>query len=67
MIVKVFSGTRPRDREELGDRVTTWIQANPDVQLVRTVVAQSSDRRFHCLSIVLICESEPPSEGRASR
>jgi hypothetical protein len=54
-LVKVFSVTKARDREELGDRVTAWIAANPAVQIVRTIVEQSSDDRFHCLSLVLLC------------
>lgn len=54
-LVKVFSVTRARERDELGERVTAWIKANPDVEIVRTVVAQTSDDKFHCLSMVLIC------------
>jgi hypothetical protein len=54
-LVKVFSVTKAREREDLGARVTAWIQANPDVQIVRTVVAQTSDDRFHCLSMILLC------------
>jgi len=54
-LVKVFSVTKAREREELGARVTAWIAANPGVQIVRTILRQSSDDRFHCLSMVLIC------------
>ena len=54
-LVKVFSATKARDREDIGDRVSAWIAANPEVEIVQTVVAQSSDRSFHCLSLVLIC------------
>jgi hypothetical protein len=53
-LVKVFSATRARDREELGQRVTAWIEANPEVRILTTVVALSSDRAFHCFSMVLI-------------
>ena len=56
-LVKVFSVTKARDREELGQRVMAWIEANPKVEIVRTVVAQTSDDRFHCLSMVLLCAS----------
>jgi hypothetical protein len=52
---KVFSATKARDREVLGDRVTAWIAANPAIQVLRTVVSLSSDRGFHCLSLVLVC------------
>lgn len=53
--VKVFSATRAQDRELLGDRVSTWLAANPQLEITRTVVSLSSDRRFHCLSFVLFC------------
>jgi hypothetical protein len=53
--VKVFSVTKARDRQSIGEYVTDWIAANPTVRIVKTVVAQSSDVKFHCLSIVLLC------------
>jgi hypothetical protein len=51
--VKVFSATRARDREELGEVITRWLRANPTFQIVDKVVTQSSDREFHCLTITL--------------
>jgi hypothetical protein len=51
--VKVFSATKAREREELGEVITRWLKANADVELVDKVVSQSSDNEFHCLSIVL--------------
>ena len=53
--VKVFSATMARDRESLGDRVTNWIRSNPELSIQQTVVVQSSDQGFHCLSIVIFC------------
>jgi len=53
--IKVFSVTKARDRQDLGDRVTAWIGANPQVKIVNTVVAQSSDQSYHCLSMILLC------------
>jgi hypothetical protein len=53
--VKVFSATMARDRESLGERVTAWIRGNPDVPVLSTVVTQSSDSGFHCISIVVFC------------
>ena len=44
-----------RDPWEMPSTVTAWIQANPRVQIVRTVVQQSSDQSYHCLSMVLLC------------
>jgi len=54
-LVKVFSVTKAREREAIGDNVTAWIAANPALRVVKTVVALSSDERFHCFSIVLFC------------
>ena len=51
--VKVFSATKAKEREELGETVTRWLRSNAGVEIVDRVVAQSSDDEFHCLSIVL--------------
>jgi hypothetical protein len=53
--VKVFSATKAKEREELGDVVTRWIKTNPDIEIVDKEISQSSDNEFHCLSIVLFC------------
>jgi len=51
--VKVFSATKAREREELGEEITQWIRSNPQIQILEKVVTQSSDREFHCLTITL--------------
>jgi hypothetical protein len=51
--VKVFSATKAKEREELGETITRWLKANADVEVLDKVVSQSSDNEFHCLSIVL--------------
>lgn len=51
--VKVFSATKAKEREELGDAVTRWLASNADLEIVDREVRQSSDNEFHCLSIVL--------------
>jgi hypothetical protein len=56
-LVKVFAATKMRDRESIGERVTSWIAANPGARIVRTSVTQSSDEEFHCLSIILFCSA----------
>ena len=53
--VKVFSVTKAQDRQAIGEKVTAWIAGNPDARVVKTVVALSSDMKFHCFSIVLFC------------
>ena len=51
--VKVFSATKARDRDGLGEKITSWIAANPSVLIVDKIVRPSSDSGFHCLSITL--------------
>jgi hypothetical protein len=51
--VKVFSATKAKERDELGETVTRWLRSNADVEVVDRVVTQSSDDEFHCLTIVL--------------
>ena len=50
---KVFSATKAREREEISDRINEWLQTNRNLDIVDTVVTQSSDREFHCLTITL--------------
>ncbi len=50
--VKLFSATKAADRERLGETVTGWLNRNP-VTVVDTVVRQSSDNQFHCVTIIL--------------
>ena len=54
-LVKVFSVSKARERESIGDRITEWIGARRDLRIVKTIVALTSDLEFHCLSIVLLC------------
>jgi hypothetical protein len=56
-LVKVFSATKARDRESIGEHVTAWLAAHPAAHVVRAQVTQSSDAEFHCLSIILFCAS----------
>jgi hypothetical protein len=51
--VKVFSATKAKERDELGETVTRWMRSNTDLEIVDRVVTQSSDDEFHCLTIVL--------------
>jgi hypothetical protein len=56
--VKVFSATKAKVREGLGEEITYWLSQNPKVKVVDQVVTQSSDSEFHCLSIVLFYKTE---------
>jgi len=56
--VKVFSATMAQERENLGEKVTDWIRSRPDVEIVNTVVTQSSDEAFHCIAITLFFKEQ---------
>jgi hypothetical protein len=55
---KVFSATKAKEREELGTHITRWLKENPQVKIKDTVVKQSSDNEFHCLTIVVFYDEE---------
>jgi len=56
--VKVFSATKAREREDLGEVITRWLRTNPGVRIIDKVVTQSSDREFHCLTITLFYQKD---------
>jgi putative lipoic acid-binding regulatory protein len=56
--VKVFSATKAKEREELGEHVTRWIREHKDAQVVDKIVTQSSDREFHCLTITIFYQMQ---------
>jgi hypothetical protein len=51
--LKVFSATKARDREGLGEVITTWLRENPRFEVFDRIVTQSSDAEFHCYTITL--------------
>ena len=51
--IKVFSATKAKERGELGEEITKWMEANPGYTVKDTVIRQSSDSEFHCLSIIV--------------
>lgn len=58
--VKVFSATMVADRDQLGEKVTAWINANSEHKKVTDlVVTQSSDEAFHCIAITVFYYEEP--------
>ena len=56
MGAKVFTATKAKDREELGEVITRWIANNPRAKIIDKIVTQSSDSEFHCLSITIFYE-----------
>lgn len=51
--VKVISATMIAQRGQLGEAVTDWIGQHPSLKIVDVVVRQSSDSRFHCVSVTI--------------
>jgi hypothetical protein len=51
--VKLFSVTKVKEREVLGDHITTWLRNHPELEITDKVVRLSSDAEFHCLTIIL--------------
>jgi hypothetical protein len=51
--VKVFSATMAQERDQLGEKITSWLSQNQGVEIVDKIVTQSSDEAFHCLAITL--------------
>lgn len=56
--VKVFSATKAKEREVLGEHITEWIRANPKLSIIDKIVTQSSDSEFHCLTITLFYKNQ---------
>jgi hypothetical protein len=59
MGAKVFTATKAKDRDGLGEVLTRWIHDNPQARIIDKVVTQSSDREFHCLSITIFYDLPP--------
>lgn len=51
--VKVFSATKALERDALGEKITAWLDRHREYSVVDTVVCQSSDNEFHCLTITV--------------
>ena len=63
--VKVFSATKFRERQNLGDEITKYLRDHPGHEVVREVVTQSSDNEYHCLSITLFMRNGTKANGKA--
>lgn len=53
MGLKVFSATKAKEREFLGETITDWIRTHVEYEVFDKIVTQSSDSEFHCLAITL--------------
>jgi hypothetical protein len=59
--MKIFSTTLARDREQMGETITRWLNDNAALEVVDKIVTQSSDKEFHCLTITLFYRERPRS------
>jgi len=57
--VKTFTATLAAQRCGLGDVVTSWLRAHPEIDVVDIVVTQSSDHAYHCLTITVFFNDAP--------
>ena len=52
--VKVFSATKHKERDELGETVTRWLSSQQGrIEIVDKIVTQSSDSEYHCVTITV--------------
>ncbi len=61
--VKVFSTTLARNREAMGENVGRWLAEHPELEVVGREVRQSSDKAFHCLTIVVFYREREPERS----
>lgn len=54
----MFWATVFAQRAKLGETVTEWLAAHPEIELVDMVVTQSSDAQYHCVSICVFYKGE---------
>lgn len=64
--VKVFSATKAKEREALGEAITEWIRGNPNMEIIDKIVTQSSDSEFHCLTITLFYRARKGASSAAA-
>ncbi|MBW1809697.1 MAG: hypothetical protein JRJ87_15990 [Deltaproteobacteria bacterium] len=56
--IAVFTATKAKEREGLGDRVTEWLRQEPPKEILDLQITQSSDDEFHCLTFSLWYKTE---------
>lgn len=51
--VQMFTASKPRDRDQLGETISAWMSRNRHLEIVDWVITQSSDNAFHCVTMSL--------------
>ena len=64
--VEVFAATTASARDSLGERVTAYLKAFRG-EIVDTVIRQSSDSEYHCLSITLLLKEDADATSHNDR
>ena len=41
------------ERDQLGTKITDWIDKHPECEIVEIIQTQSSDHAFHCLTFTV--------------
>jgi hypothetical protein len=63
--MEIFSTTMHKERQLLGEWITSWLKANPQVKPVNKIVTQSSDRQYHCLTITILYAGKATVSARS--
>ena len=56
--VQVFTATKAKERNGLGDRLTEWLGSEPVKEIRDVQCTQSSDDEFHCLTITVLYSTQ---------
>ena len=56
--VKLFTATKAKERESMGERITEWLRTSPPIDIRDVKVTQSSDDEFHCLTITILYDKK---------
>jgi hypothetical protein len=60
---KVFAATKHKERDSLGETVTTWLKGPGKThEIVDKIVTQSSDSEYHCIAITIFYNEQPHAQ-----
>ncbi|MBU1534523.1 hypothetical protein KKF84_04335 [Myxococcota bacterium] len=52
--VKVFTATKAKERDALGNQITNWLREANGIELISKQTTQSSDNEYHCLTVTIV-------------
>lgn len=64
--LKVFAATMAQERHDLGEKVTAWMTAHPELEVTEIVVTQSSDSAYHCIAFSVFYRPASGSQKAAA-